>query len=166
MTGMATGKSDAEGSKTRDPTDRQDRRIEEAIEQLDTEHTDDEPHEASPPSRRLHSLRSGDGRSVPEVEPPELWPDMSVLEPYWDSFVAFAMDELDGRIEFSFRLEGNGKWTFVARQAPDRAVEHRDSLRYDPAADTLTFNDPAVGSGWEMTDVFGVDTLAQEARDA
>ena len=87
-------------------------------------------------------------------EPPEMWPDFAALEPYWEEFRSFALSELDGRVEVSFVQEGSGRWRFEAIQAPDRAVEHRQSLTYDASENSIEFHDPSVNTGWTMEDAF------------
>jgi hypothetical protein len=115
-----------------------------------------------PPERRLHTMRMGDGRALPAGEPPELWPDFGVLEPYWESFAAFARSELD-QPTVSFELRNHGKWRFVARdrlKRDDDSVSNqqtRMSLTYDPEEDEIEFSDPETGSGWVMEDAFGGD---------
>ena len=96
-----------------------------------------------------------------------------MLEPYWDSFGSLETDELDGRRDFHFRLKGSGKWRFLAMESPDRdrinpdgTPYNRKHIVYDPYEDTLTYSDPEIGESWEMTDVFGIDTLASTNRGA
>jgi hypothetical protein len=83
-----------------------------------------------------------------------LWPDFTDLQPYWEEFRSFALSELDGNIEISYTLEGSGRWRFVARQAPDRAVENLESLTYNSAENRIEYHDPEVNSGWTMEDAF------------
>lgn len=112
----------------------------------------------------MHALRGGDGGAIPEVEPPELWPEMDVLDPYWEEFTGFARSELDGAVEYEFHMRPDGSWYFEARQEAGRDAGRRKSLKYDPEEDTITFNDPEVDSGWEMTDAFGDRPLSEANR--
>jgi len=108
------------------------------------------------PHRRLHRLRGGDGGGIPATEPPELWPDFASLEPYWESFVAFAQSDLE-QPTISFEQKNSGKWRFVARDRNKRTDGRRRMLVYDPEEDVIEFSDPEVDSGWVMTDAFGGD---------
>jgi len=110
----------------------------------------------SAPKRRLHNLRGGDGPGIPAGKPPELWPDMADLQPYWESFQAFARSELD-QPTVSFELRNHGKWRFVARDRNQRTEDALQSLTYDPEEDTIRFSDPEVGGGWVMESAFGGD---------
>ena len=110
---------------------------------------------SGPPSRRLHRLRGGDGPSVPG-RPPELWPDFGDLEPFWESFSAFARSELDDPT-VRFELKNHGKWRFVARDRPRRSEDRRQQLVYEPEEDVIRFSDPEVDSGWVLEDAFGGD---------
>jgi hypothetical protein len=115
--------------------------------------------------RRTHSLRGGDGTPIPEVEPPELWPDIDTLAPYWNEFTGFARSELNGDVEATFRLGPRGSWKFIARQAAGRSSGRRERMTYDPETDTIQYYDPEVDSGWTLTDAFGRATLDEQERE-
>ena len=130
------------------------------------------------PKRRLHRLRGGDGPPVPEVEPPELWPQMEELDAYWESFQAFARSEMPGdaaqsEIEFSFHMDSrSGEWRFEAFQStmPDEnygGSTQTESYRltYDPAEDQIEMemNTLKGETGWVMEDAFGKPLSATSA---
>lgn len=94
-----------------------------------------------------------------------MWPDLGELEPYWETFTAFAISELESPLTFEVEVEDDGHWRFVAQEAPHRArtskaaasPARRSRLVYDPSEDEINFKDPEVSGGWVMEDVFGGD---------
>lgn len=118
------------------------------------------------PKRQLHSLRGGDGTSLPETAPPERWPDLATLAPYWESFMAFARSHLgkDGRSE-SLRLEliqrDDGTWKFEAHTTYSRQhVEptgeaYTEIMTYEPEDDEIRFKSTRDDSEWVMEEAFG-----------
>lgn len=122
------------------------------------------------PDRRLHTLRSGDGAGLPAGEPQGMWPDLGDLEPYWESFVSFAMSELGGDIRTEFVQRHDGTWKFKATTDLGRkptemrsGQTYTQTLVYVSQDDELTFRDARDGSSWVMEDVFGDQTGATSA---
>lgn len=114
----------------------------------------------TPNGRRLHRLRGGDGPSVPSTAPAELWPDLSEIEPYWESFLSFAHSELRDP-EVTFIQAEDGSWQFRAVDGRRRHTERsRRNLVYRPEDDEIEFSDPEVGGGWVLEDAFGGDPYA------
>lgn len=116
-----------------------------------------------PPKRRLHKLRGGDGPGRPDTPPPK-WPDLGDLEPYWESFTAFARSEMGTAITTELRQFSDGSWEFHASTSLDRRENQRvertgqsytQSLVYDSEDDEMTFTDHRDDSSWVMEDVFG-----------
>jgi hypothetical protein len=100
------------------------------------------------------------------MKPPELWPDLSTLEPFWESFQAFARSELGDRGEVEdIRSEvvqnSDGSWQFRAETRVDRqrtepsGEQYTQTLVYDPDTDEMEFTDNRDGSTWVMEDAFG-----------
>lgn len=125
----------------------------------------------STPRRRLHRLRSGDGQGLPNMAPPEMWPEFSQIEPFWQSFQAFARSEMGDRGEVEqIRSEyiqfSDGSWKFRAETRVDRqrteptGQSFTQSLVYDPVEDQMEFTDNRDGSTWVMENAFGDPTTA------
>lgn len=93
-----------------------------------------------------------------------MWPDLEDVQPYWDSFISFAISELESPMTFEIEVEDDGSWMMKAMEAPHRdrtgdlgtSPARRSQLLYDPEEDTIRFSDPDVG-GWVMEDAFGGD---------
>jgi hypothetical protein len=125
------------------------------------------------PSRTLHKLRGGDGQGIPSGPPPELWPDMEELEPYWQSFTSYALSELGTEgsepARIVFQQMSDGSWRFRAstaighkRQEPTGQT-YAQTLTYERDEDVLRFEDTRDGSSWVMEDAFG-DQLSATSK--
>lgn len=125
------------------------------------------------PNRPLRALRGGDGPGLPGGRPPEQWPDFDELQPYWDSFVGFALSEIghsdedaaDIRTEFVQRWDGS--WQFRAfseigrkPQQIETGQTYTQMLVYDSSEDSIEFRDSRDGSSWVMESAFGDATGA------
>ena len=118
----------------------------------------------APPRRRLHALRNGDGPRIPSERPDVKWPELSDLEPYWESFQAFALSELTPPVSVELRMMDDGTWGLWAEEDPSRRPEARKSLKYDPVEDEIRFRDPEVDGGWVMESAFGGDPFEATSR--
>lgn len=92
-----------------------------------------------------------------------MWPDLGTLEPFWDSFCAFARSELDAPT-CTFELEPDGGWRFVARDQNTRSGGRRNQLVFEPEENVLRFYDPETDAGWVMEDAFGGDPTEASNR--